>query len=258
VSLLILCVLCVKNIGCERLPLILYEEGKDMNTIQQWEKEWDKFYADGADIVWHPSESVIRFINSTVKKGNKKVERVLDIGCGNGRHIVYLAREKWNVYGLDISQKSLDIADEWLEREGLFAELKKGCATALPYPDEYFDVVICFGVLDHLLFDDTEAAITEIDRVLKPGGLVFLSLRSTRDTDCGRGDEVEHNTFLLNGAAEQGLAQHFFDAAEIKDMLVDFSLRYMECEERLYGDFLSYIYSRWVVVAEKLSAIESG
>ncbi len=230
-----------------------------MKYIQQWEKEWDEFYAGGKDIIWHPGESVVRFINSTVKnvkKEGKRVERILDIGCGNGRHISYLTKEGFHACGIDISQKSLDIAAKWLAETmcaGAVTELKKGCVTAIPYPDEYFDVVICFGVLDHLFFDDIETAIAEIDRVLKPEGLVFLSLRSTRDTDCGRGDEVEHNTFMIDGNIEQGLPQHFFDAVEIKDMLVDFSLKYIECEERLYGDFLSYIYSRWVVVAEKTS-----
>lgn len=240
-----------------------------MKHIQQWEREWDKFYADMADIIWYPSESVVRFINSTVKREGKRVGRILDVGCGNGKHTIYLAKEGFRVCGIDISQKSLDIADKWLKeltplmREGLFVttnsdapELKKGCVTAIPYPDEYFDAVICVGVLDHLFFDDTETAISEIDRVLKPEGLIFLSLRSTRDTDCGRGDEVEHNTFLINGNIEEGLPQHFFDAAEIKDLLVDFSLKYIECEERLYGDFLSYIYSRWVVAAEKVGMIQ--
>jgi SAM-dependent methyltransferase len=240
-----------------------------MKYIQQWEKEWDEFYANGTDIIWNPSESVVRFINSTIKKEGKKVERIIDIGCGNGRHIIYLAKEGFYTCGIDISQKSLDIAAKGLSetialsREGISdifsisaaTELKKGCVTAIPYSDEYFDVVICFGVLDHLFFDDIETAIAEIDRVLKPEGLVFLSLRSTRDTDCGRGDEVEHNTFMINGNIEEELPQHFFDVVEIKDMLVDFSLKYIECEERLYGDFLSYIYSRWVVVAEKTSMI---
>ncbi|MBI4777854.1 class I SAM-dependent methyltransferase [Candidatus Desantisbacteria bacterium] len=227
-----------------------------MGYIQQWEKEWDKFYDSETNIIRHPSESVVRFINSTVKQEGKKVERILDVGCGNGRHIVYLAKEGFRVCGIDISQKSLDIAAKWLSREGLLdptPELKQGCITAIPYMNEYFDIVICFGVLDHLFFDDIQTAIAEIDRVLKPEGIVFLSLRSTRDTDCGRGDEVEHNTFMINGNVEAGLPQHFFDAVEIKDMLVDFSLKYIECEERLYGDFLSYIYSRWVVVAEKAS-----
>ncbi|MEK7812722.1 MAG: class I SAM-dependent methyltransferase, partial [Candidatus Desantisbacteria bacterium] len=222
--------------------------------IQQWEREWDEFYAGKEDIIWHPSESVVRFINSTIKKEGKKVDRILDIGCGNGRHISYLAKEGFPTCGIDISQKSLDIATKWLSADTMNAapELKKGCVTAIPYPDEYFDVVICFGVLDHLFFDDVETAIFEIDRVLKPEGLVFLSLRSTRDTDCGRGDEMEHNTFVINGNVEEGLPQHFFDAVEIKDILVNFSLKYIECEERLYGDFLSYIYSRWVVAAEKI------
>ncbi|MDI6780641.1 MAG: class I SAM-dependent methyltransferase [bacterium] len=235
-----------------------------MKYIRQWEKEWDEFYAGARDIIWHPSESVVRFIDSTIKKKGKKVERILDIGCGNGRHIAYLAKEGFHACGIDISQKSLDIAANWLSEimadtapdMGAVPELKKGCVTAIPYPDEYFDAVICFGVLDHLFFDDIETAIAEIDRVLKPEGLVFLCLRSTRDTDCGRGDEVENNTFMINGNVEEGLPQHFFDVAEIKDMLIDFSLKYIECEERLYGDFLSYIYSRWVIAAEKASMIQ--
>jgi ubiquinone/menaquinone biosynthesis C-methylase UbiE len=217
----------------------------------KWEKEWDEFYKDGRYIMWYPSESVIRFMSFITKDKQYSVNRILDVGCGNGRHIIYLAREGFQVYGIDISQESINIALKWAEKEKICAELRKGCATAIPYPDEYFNVIICFGVLDHLVMDDAEIAIHEMNRVLTPGGWLFLSLRSTRDTDCGRGKEIEHNTFLLTGDVEEGLPQHFFEGEELKKLLSEFNTEYIECEERLYGDSLSYIYSRWIVAAKK-------
>ena len=100
---------------------------------------------------------------------------VLDLGCGEGRHChgVHL-EDGVNVVGLDMDEPSLAKARAGVAelpkpaRPGACSFLK-GDAYRLPFADGTFDVVICSEVLEHL--DDYGAALKEITRVLKPGGL---------------------------------------------------------------------------------------
>lgn len=229
----------------------------------KFEEEWDKFYADGTYVMWVPGECLVQFVAKEIERKKRKIKRILDVGCGNGRHLVYLAKKGFNVCGIDISSKSLSITQNWLKQKRLHAELKKASVTEIPYPDKYFDVVICLGILDHILTQDVKKGIQEIERVLKPQGILFLGLRSDRDTECGKGKEIEKNTFLLPGDVEGNLPQHFFSLIEIKKLLAHFKITDLECRERLMGIDISMlspnskisskIDSRWIITAQKKS-----
>jgi len=131
--------------------------------------------------------------------------------------------------------------------------LKQGNIYELPYPKNYFDAIVSFGVLDHILFKNAKVAINEVCRVLKSNGLLYLTLRSSRDTDCGRGEEIEQNTFIIPSDAEAGIPQHFYTGREIIELLQNFQVEYFEADERLIGEYLSTIRSRWVIIARKES-----
>jgi len=217
-----------------------------------FEKVWDKFYEDGTYLMWVPGECLVQFVAKEIERKKRKVKRILDVGCGNGRHLIYMAKKGFNLFGIDISQKSLQILQDWLNREGLQAKLKKASVTQIPYPDEYFDVVVCLGILDHILIKDAQKGIQEIERTLVSKGILFLGLRSDRDTECGQGKEIEEKTFLLPGDVEGNLPQHFFSLNEIKNLLVNFKITDLECRERLMGRDLSTRDSRWIITAQKL------
>jgi 2-polyprenyl-6-hydroxyphenyl methylase/3-demethylubiquinone-9 3-methyltransferase len=96
--------------------------------------------------------------------------RVLDVGCGGGLAAACLVQRGAQVVGLDLSQASLRVAARQTRRPGCPEAIYTcGRAEALPFPDASFDVVWCTDVLEHLT--DVSAAIAQIARVLKPGGL---------------------------------------------------------------------------------------
>ena len=108
--------------------------------------------------------------------------KVLDVGCGEGRHIFGILNEFEDVYcyGLDQDIPSLDKCKEGLE---FFKELdlnstvfQQGSIYQLPFKENFFDLIICSEVLEHL--DDYHAAIDEIYRVLKPDGKFLSSVPS--------------------------------------------------------------------------------
>lgn len=95
-------------------------------------------------------------------------QRVLEIGCGIGIDGCYLASHGAGYHALDHSIASLALARRNFGRRGLAHRFANGDATALPFPDASFDVVISSGVLHHV--PDMAAACQEVVRVLRPGG----------------------------------------------------------------------------------------
>ena len=104
----------------------------------------------------------------------KQGEKILDLGCGNARDIAYIAEQGSQVVGIDISEGMIAEARFDLEKLGYNnITLEVGDATQLSYKDSEFDKVLCSEVLEHI--PDTDKALSEIYRVLKPNGVLVLS-----------------------------------------------------------------------------------
>jgi SAM-dependent methyltransferase len=101
--------------------------------------------------------------------------RVLDIGCGGPAFLVRRFLEGGGkVTGLDVSGTSLSVAKAHLQIEDMHGSLCQGSAEELPFPGSWFDFVTSSGVLHHA--PDTERALREVFRVLRPGGRTVISL----------------------------------------------------------------------------------
>ena len=109
-------------------------------------------------------------------------DKVLDLGCGEGRHVhgLYMLGGL-DIYGIDLDEPSLKKAEEglvWLPKADTNAEtnttFETGDATALRFEDDTFDAIICSEVLEHL--PDYDAAIREMRRVLKPSGKLCITV----------------------------------------------------------------------------------
>jgi ubiquinone biosynthesis O-methyltransferase len=92
----------------------------------------------------------------------------LDVGCGGGLLAEEFARLGCAVTGIDPSHESLAVAREHAHRQGLRIEYTQASGETLPFGDRRFEVAYCCDVLEH--GDDAEQIISEIARVLAPGG----------------------------------------------------------------------------------------
>ena len=102
-------------------------------------------------------------------------EDVLEVGCGIGTDLVEYAKYGAKVSGMDLGEDQVRITKLNFELHGLpYSEMKVGNAEKLPFADNSFDLVFCFGVLHHT--PNTKKAIEEIFRVLKPDGTVLAMM----------------------------------------------------------------------------------
>ena len=222
---------------------------------------WDNIYSTEGRRAEYPDEFVIRFANRHLLNEEESTgdKRVLDLGCGPGRHVAYLAREGFETHGVDYSQVAVEMAEDLCEWEGLDARVKRANITDLSYDDAYFDCAIDCATIQHNFRADIESAIAEVSRVLKPDGLFFWKARSREDSFYGEGTEAEPGTCVFhqesvvsdNDGDEVEKPTHFFGKDEIEELLADgFRETTIEYTERTF-DVMSGKIAHFIVVARK-------
>jgi 2-polyprenyl-6-hydroxyphenyl methylase/3-demethylubiquinone-9 3-methyltransferase len=98
--------------------------------------------------------------------------RLLDIGCGGGVLTEEFAALGCRAAGIDISPRSIAVAQAHAEQSGLSIDYRIAEATSLPFDDASFEAVSCCDMLEHV--PDWKQVIAEAGRVLQPGGLFFF------------------------------------------------------------------------------------
>ncbi len=170
-------------------------------------KAWD--WEAVKNPVWRiPCEESYYFASRWEEKGYK---HLLDLGCGLGRHTVFFARQGFHVSAMDLSPEAVRSTQAWLKEEGVSADVQMGDMLSLPYPDEAFDCLFSYHVISHTDTPGAKRIISEIRRVLAPGGEIFLTLCS-KDTwsykDAGF-PVIDQNSVLKTDGAEVDVP-HFY------------------------------------------------
>jgi SAM-dependent methyltransferase len=129
--------------------------------------------------------------------------RVLDAGCGYGRNLVHLLREGCEVFAVDADRDGVEHVRQLsasLNTRLPAENFQVARIEQMPFPDGFTDVVICSSVLHFAKDDDhLEAMLSELWRVLRPGGLLFTRLGSRIGMDF---DYVEGNRYVIGDGSE--------------------------------------------------------
>lgn len=180
---------------------------------------WERAYRKAAKI-WRqdPHPKVVELAMQLELEG---CCRVLDVGCGSGRHCHYLAKRGFESVGIDVSYSALKTARRTAEASGLSQALfAQASVDGLSFADAAFDAAISYGgVLSFLHNDQLPQAVAEISRVLKKGSFFLATVFSTADHSYGLGQEIAPRTFQ-----ERDLLCHFFIEEEIQDLFRGFDL----------------------------------
>jgi ubiquinone/menaquinone biosynthesis C-methylase UbiE len=99
--------------------------------------------------------------------------RLLDAGCGRGEVLRACAQAGAKVAGIDYSEAAVELTRQTLVAVEE-ADVRRGEVTALPWPDDSFDRILCGDVIEHLDPSQANVALSEFRRVLRPGGMLLL------------------------------------------------------------------------------------
>jgi hypothetical protein len=125
--------------------------------------------------------------------------------------------------------------------------------TANPWsPNEKFHGVVCWDALHHNTLLNISKAVSILYEAMVPGGLLLLSLISTKSGTDGEGLEIERNTFVSDEGLEAGVPHHYFDRDEISSMfskwttviLAEVVVTYLETEKEFYNSN-PFPYTKW-------------
>lgn len=191
-----------------------------------WDPIWESVFRSQA---WgkYPSEDLVRFIaRRFYGASDRQKVRILEVGCGAGANLWFMAREGFAAHGIDGSKAAIEAAAARLAEDGLSASLTVGDISDLEriYPPAAFDAVVDIGCLTCNRLSDVASALRGIRAVMKPGGAVYSSLVATGTVGEGTGTCVEEGTYrdIREGPlAGRGLI-HMFTEAEVRDIFGPF------------------------------------
>lgn len=196
---------------------------------QGWEAIWADF--DALPEYWRmPERTVVAWAERLRGAGGR---RLLDLGCGIGRHTITLARIGFTVVATDVSPSGLATCAAWLVREGLSATLVCHEMATFPFSDSVFDGLIAYNVIYHTTAAGMRWILAEMHRVLRPGGTLYATLVARDDSrvagyradvETGKCREMEPFTFvyLRDAPGDKYLPHHYCDEAEVRAFLARF------------------------------------
>jgi ubiquinone/menaquinone biosynthesis C-methylase UbiE len=228
-----------------------------------WEEVWqrsregtDDFYSLlGRRYVW-PYEGFIVSVSRLLRAGEVDLEatRVLDFGCGQGRHVIFFARSGFRkVTGVDIASTAIEAAGAWVASEGLEASLRVADGGKLPFEDASFDLVTCFGVLHHVPTEQLPEVAAELTRVVAPGGHLLLAEFSHHGTVVLPGPRLGPRSYRIDlpDDPEHGQVQHHFSLQDLVTLLPGFRFQ-IGATERQDGAGPDTVMAMWNLTGTRL------
>jgi ubiquinone/menaquinone biosynthesis C-methylase UbiE len=166
-------------------------KGSEINTLEQVRDYWTENVNTTQFWKGDPREigseqffdQVDEYIRSVYAHRYKLIEQeaakypggtYLEVGCGAGWESIAWAQQGMNVSAIDLSPAAIELAKKNFKYRTLEADLQVGNAEDLPFEGNTFDIVASFGVLHQT--QSTQRAISEVRRVLKPGGETVITL----------------------------------------------------------------------------------
>ena len=225
-----------------------------------WEPIWQEHGA--AWELREPEPEVFDFLRQLKSEGAR---RVLDIGCGLGRHLLLFAAEGFDAHGVDVSPTAVETCRRRLREAGLSATVAEGPMMVLQLPRGSFDAALAWNVLYHARAAEIVKTIAGVRDLLKEGGLLLTTFISTADGQLqrtrdllpeGKAQELEPGTFVIPGdmTTDKALPHHYSTESEIREtFLAGFDVLSLEEQRGEELDFEGNPYpsAHWHALARK-------
>jgi len=171
-----------------------------------------------------PSEDSYYFLHRWKDLGFKNI---IDLGCGRGRHSLLFADNGFNVTALDLSDYSV----QELKNKSNDLDLVINCVVSdmmeLPFGDNDFDCLFAYHVISHSDSKGVENTISEVRRVLKDKGEMFVTFGSSETLNMVNKDLIEFiepNVIIKKQGTEKGVPHYYLDEFILKELLKGFNI----------------------------------
>ncbi len=188
---------------------------KDKDTATaylEWDRRWKT--KEGRRNWLKPEPEVMSVAYFLRKAG---ISRALDLGCGVGRHSIFLASVGFSVVALDASDNGIAFARSQAKADSIIFLI--GFMTELPIKDCSFDYLVAWNVIYHGNRAIVRQSIDEIRRVIRPGGFFQSTMLSKSDRRYGEGREIEPDTYILEG---EGHPHFFCNSSDLTELFAGF------------------------------------
>lgn len=184
-----------------------------MGSIQKNSKVWEDIYSQGKGILSYPNESMVRLTYNLLDPLRHK--QILDYGFGSANNLIHLARRSFAMTGVEVSQSALEIANRRCMDAGVNADLRLIEGGELPFEQNSFDAVIAWQVLYYNNWSGLHAAIHEIERVLRPGGIFIGTMAGVGDISHKLGKALGDCEYISGAPGQEGAHLIILDKHEL-------------------------------------------
>lgn len=192
--------------------------GKDMINSKEW--DWNAVEREA----WlTPSEESYYYAEKWRRENRR---RLLDLGCGLGRHSIFFSEKGFDVSACDLSECGVEHLRSWQKENGVSFPTAVCDMKKLPYEDGSFDCIYAYHVLSHADTEGFKQTLSEVHRVLRAGGEIFFDLCSKDSWSFTRSGypRIDENSLRFVGGIEDGIPHFFVDREDIDKLMDGFAL----------------------------------
>ena len=183
-------------------------------AIENRSANWNDVYKKKGKLQYEYDPIIEKEVVPLFKK--QEIKKILDLGCGTGRHAEVFAKNNFRVVGIDVAEVATNISEEALNDPHI--TFFTGDMKDIRFPDNYFDAVFCFQVVHHAKVYEIWKAFDEITRVMKEGGTLFITLPTIDNEHIFKdATKIEPNTYINLDCLDGMVPHHFFGEKEVEE-----------------------------------------
>lgn len=193
------------------------EKSVYQENIVFWENAWNMVKNPYTQL---PKLDYLPSIPSTLT--NHKVKDVLDLGCGSGWLSIYLAREGFQVVGVDVAPQAINLAKTWAAQENLPITFDIQDLAELNYPEARFHGVVANSIFEHFTINQTRVMVNKVHEILTNQG-IFIGCFDKVGGGPGEYFCLPDGTHVYTDKARKGMLLRRYTREELEEIFQTFS-----------------------------------